>query len=193
MAAAAATVYCADAYDKGWPTLDGAKYPMDANMNVSAFEFDASGLTVPSVQNTFERYGVSPAEHVDGWFSDSLTRITSPRLALLRLDGDLQSRSGGGEGAAGACEKGWWWWWWFGGMGWGCAPPPRRLLSASAALRAAQRCPLLGMFAQECGCKLPPSAPQCPRPRSTQITLEALYDKLSPGACIIFDDWNWQV
>ncbi len=85
-------MYCADAYDKGWPPLDGAMYPLDGGMNVSAFEFEPVGLSVPHVESTFRRYRAGPVQHIDGWFNESLARISSPALALLRLDGDLQSR-----------------------------------------------------------------------------------------------------
>lgn len=54
----------------------------------------SSGVTVHSMQNVFENFekqeiGASMIRFVEGWFQDTLPKVDTGHIALLRLDGDL--------------------------------------------------------------------------------------------------------
>ena len=81
-------LYVADSF-RGLPPPDAARYPADAGDRHSTFDF----LAVPraEVESNFRRYGLLDDRVVflEGWFKDTLPGLPSPRLALVRLDGDM--------------------------------------------------------------------------------------------------------
>lgn len=84
------TVYVADSF-RGLPEAQADRYPADAGSTFHTFE----QLAVPraAVEDAFRAYGLLDGQvaFVEGWFEDTLPKLPAPRLALLRLDGDLYS------------------------------------------------------------------------------------------------------
>lgn len=81
-------VWAADSF-QGLPAPDVARYPHDAGLDLHRY----AELAVPlrEVRRNFERYGLLDEQvcFLKGWFRDTLPKLPVPRLALVRLDGDL--------------------------------------------------------------------------------------------------------
>lgn len=81
-------VWVADSFE-GVPPPDGERWPADEG---DALHADPS-LAVPleTVRDNFARYGLldEQVRFLEGWFRDSLPRVSGETWALIRLDGDL--------------------------------------------------------------------------------------------------------
>jgi hypothetical protein len=69
------------------PTL-----PEDAGLNLSAAIYPELAISLATVRANFEVYGLLDDQVVafaPGWFKDTLSRLPTGKIALLRLDGDL--------------------------------------------------------------------------------------------------------
>ncbi len=84
------TVYVADSF-RGLPEAQADRYPADAGSTFHTFEQLA--VSRAAVEDAFRAYGQLDRQvaFVEGWFEDTLPKLPAPRLALLRLDGDLYS------------------------------------------------------------------------------------------------------
>jgi Macrocin-O-methyltransferase (TylF). len=82
------TVWVADSFE-GLPKPDSEAYPAD--LNDRHFTFDVLRVSLPEVQDNFERYGLldRQVQFLKGWFKDTLPTAPIEKLAVLRLDGDM--------------------------------------------------------------------------------------------------------
>jgi O-methyltransferase len=82
------TVWAADSFE-GLPPPNPQDYPADAGAQWHLRPLTEVG--VEHVRRNFERYGLfdDQVQFLPGWFRDTLHKAPIPRLALLRLDGDL--------------------------------------------------------------------------------------------------------
>ena len=81
-------VFLADSFE-GLPKPDAANFPADEG----DIHHTYPELAVPmeEVQNNFRRYGLLDDQVVflKGWFQETLPRVPTEQLAILRLDGDM--------------------------------------------------------------------------------------------------------
>jgi hypothetical protein len=82
------TVFVADSF-RGLPKPDETTYPADAGDTHHEHWFLA--VSRQQVGENFRRYGLLDSQVVflEGWFKDTLPKLTSSKLALIRLDGDM--------------------------------------------------------------------------------------------------------
>lgn len=81
-------VWVADSFE-GLPPPDAARFPLDANLDLSPYAQLA--VSLEEVEHNFARFGLLDDQVVflKGLFKDTLAIAPVDRLALLRLDGDL--------------------------------------------------------------------------------------------------------
>ena len=81
-------VFVADSFE-GLPQPDASKNPADKRDRLFAFEELA--VSCEQVRDNFARYRLLDEQVVflQGFFDDTLPRLTTERFALLRLDGDM--------------------------------------------------------------------------------------------------------
>jgi hypothetical protein len=81
-------VFVADSF-RGLPTPDAQKYPADAGDKHHTFSYLA--VSREQVEDNFRRFGLLDSQVVflEGWFKDTLPKLPTQRLALIRLDGDM--------------------------------------------------------------------------------------------------------
>ena len=82
------TVILADSFE-GLPPPDTQNYPKDEG---SVFhEFPELAISMEDVQENFRRFGFldDQVQMFRGWFKDTMPLITSKKIAVLRLDGDM--------------------------------------------------------------------------------------------------------
>ncbi|MBK7541631.1 MAG: class I SAM-dependent methyltransferase [Candidatus Competibacteraceae bacterium] len=81
-------VLVADSF-AGLPEPNPAQFPEDAGDSHHRHAYLA--VSLEQVQANFERYGLLDEQVVflEGWFRDTLPRVPTDRLAVLRLDGDM--------------------------------------------------------------------------------------------------------
>jgi len=81
-------VYVADSFC-GLPSADFESYPDESPERMSAMTRLA--VSRAQVEQNFHRYGVSGDRvvFVEGWFSDTLPRLSENRWSVMRLDGDM--------------------------------------------------------------------------------------------------------
>ncbi len=81
-------VYVADSF-QGLPQPNPEQYPVDRGDKHHLSGYLA--VSQAEVENNFRRYGLLDDQVVflKGWFKDTLPRAPMPRLALMRLDGDM--------------------------------------------------------------------------------------------------------
>ncbi len=81
-------VYCADSFN-GLPPPKPGEFPKDASDRLHAF----AELAIPQevVQRNFAAYDLLDEQvvFVPGLFQDTLPKLSVPRFALIRLDGDM--------------------------------------------------------------------------------------------------------
>ena len=81
-------VHVADSF-RGLPPPDGANYPADAGLDFTVHP----ELAIPrsAVEEAFRRFALLDGQvrFHEGWFKDTLPRLTNERFAIIRLDGDL--------------------------------------------------------------------------------------------------------
>lgn len=82
------TVWLADSF-QGLPEPNEQQYPDDKGARFH--EMDELAVSVDSVKETFERYGLldEQVRFLEGWFRDTLPDAAVEQLAVLRLDGDM--------------------------------------------------------------------------------------------------------
>ena len=81
-------VFVADSF-QGLPEPDPERYPADApDLNYTAEEL---AIPLGEVRANFERYGLldERVHFLEGWFRDTLPRLSERAWAVVRLDGDL--------------------------------------------------------------------------------------------------------
>jgi hypothetical protein len=80
-------VYLADSF-QGVPMPNIEEFPADAKM---VNWYQNFSISIDQVKENFEVYGLldSQVVFVEGWFKDTLQRLSGSRFSLLRLDGDL--------------------------------------------------------------------------------------------------------
>lgn len=81
-------VWVADSFE-GLPAPDPARFPADAGD--THHQHDYLAVSLEEVRANFERYGLLDEQVVflKGWFRDTLPRVSTDALAVLRLDGDM--------------------------------------------------------------------------------------------------------
>lgn len=81
------TIVAADSFE-GLPAPDNNQ-PVDADSTWHEFPYLCVSLN--EVRSNFESYGLldDRVQFLSGFFSDSMKRLTSKKLAILRLDGDM--------------------------------------------------------------------------------------------------------
>jgi O-methyltransferase/8-demethyl-8-(2,3-dimethoxy-alpha-L-rhamnosyl)tetracenomycin-C 4'-O-methyltransferase len=81
-------VFVADSFE-GLPKPDPANFPADAND--IHHTYSELAVSLEEVQNNFRKFGLLDYQVVflKGWFKDTLPRIPTDQLAILRLDGDM--------------------------------------------------------------------------------------------------------
>ena len=81
-------VYVADSF-AGVPPPDRVRYPADRGRNF--YKYKQLAVPLEEVRENFARYGLldEQVRFVKGWFSETLPALAAPRLAIIRLDGDL--------------------------------------------------------------------------------------------------------
>jgi O-methyltransferase len=81
-------VWVADSFS-GLPEPDPERFPADAEDRHHTYEFLA--VPVEDVKRNFERYGFldDQVRFVEGWFRDTLPKLTDQRWAIARIDGDM--------------------------------------------------------------------------------------------------------
>lgn len=81
-------VHVADSF-RGLPPPDPANYPADTELDFTMYPQLA--IARATVEETFRRYGLldEQVRFHEGWFKDTLPRLTNERFAIIRLDGDL--------------------------------------------------------------------------------------------------------
>ena len=74
-------------------SFEGLPAPMNAEDGWDLSEVDYLKVSLEQVQENFRKFDLldGQVEFVKGWFCDTLPRLEVPRLAILRLDGDLYS------------------------------------------------------------------------------------------------------
>lgn len=82
------TVYVADSFS-GLPPPNPKQYPADADDKYHTF--DQLRVSRAEVEDAFRAYELLDQQvvFVEGWFKDTLTHLSTDRLALIRLDGDM--------------------------------------------------------------------------------------------------------
>jgi hypothetical protein len=83
-------VFVADSF-RGIPPINPQKYPADsAHKGIDQLEI-LTGNSAERVRENFRRMQFLDDQvvYLEGWFKDTLPSITTDRLALIRLDGDL--------------------------------------------------------------------------------------------------------
>jgi hypothetical protein len=82
------TVFVADSF-RGLPPPDPKQYPADAGQTIHTFDYLA--VSREMVEGNFRAYDLldNQVVFVEGWFKDTLPRLSTQQLALIRLDGDL--------------------------------------------------------------------------------------------------------
>lgn len=81
-------VFVADSF-AGLPPPDPVNYPQDdGDLH---FEVSELSVSLEEVRDNFKRFGLLDDQvvFVPGWFKDTLHKIDTDRIALLRLDGDM--------------------------------------------------------------------------------------------------------
>ena len=83
-------VYCCDSF-AGLPKGEPDKYPNETKAELHKYKELA--VSREQVASNFERYGLLDDQvvFVEGFFADTLPKLTAERFALLRLDGDMYS------------------------------------------------------------------------------------------------------
>ena len=73
----------------GLPAGNGEKYPHDADSDFHSYTDLA--VSLDEVKANFARYGLldDMVVFVEGWFNESMSRVPSKQIAVLRLDGDM--------------------------------------------------------------------------------------------------------
>ena len=81
-------VFVADSF-KGLPKPDDDSFPGDKNDRHWTQEFLA--VSVNQVRENFKKYDLLDDQVVflEGWFKDTLPKLGSERIAVMRLDGDM--------------------------------------------------------------------------------------------------------
>ena len=81
-------VFVADSF-QGLPPPDAQKYPADAGDTHHKVPYLA--VSRARVEDNFRRFGLLDEQVVflEGWFKDTLPKLRSRQLALMRLDGDM--------------------------------------------------------------------------------------------------------
>lgn len=81
-------IWVADSFE-GLPKPNVEKYPMDRGDN--HFEFGELAVSLESVMNNFEKYGLLDERVVflKGWFNTTFPTINTEHISLLRLDCDM--------------------------------------------------------------------------------------------------------
>lgn len=81
-------VHVADSFT-GVPPPDRIRFPADRGRNF--YRYKQLAVPLEQVQANFALYGLldEQVRFHKGWFSETLPKFDSPRLALIRLDGDL--------------------------------------------------------------------------------------------------------
>jgi O-methyltransferase len=81
-------VFCADSFE-GLPLPDADHYPADAGQMAHKIKYLA--VSKDQVEENFRRYDLLDNQVIflKGWFKDTLPKIPTEQLALIRLDGDL--------------------------------------------------------------------------------------------------------
>jgi len=71
------------------PPPDRVRYPADRGRNF--YKYKQLAVPLEEVRENFARYGLldEQVRFVKGWFSETLPALAAPRLAIIRLDGDL--------------------------------------------------------------------------------------------------------
>lgn len=82
------SVWVADSFD-GLPPPNPGKYPQDSGCDLHENRYLA--VSLDQVRSNFRRYGLLDEQvwFIKGWFRDSLPVAPIPRLAVMRLDGDM--------------------------------------------------------------------------------------------------------
>jgi O-methyltransferase len=81
-------VFVADSF-QGLPPPDADAYPADEGLDFHLHPILA--VDAAAVRENFERYGLLDDRVIllEGWFADTLPRLTDEHFAVVRLDGDL--------------------------------------------------------------------------------------------------------
>lgn len=81
-------VYVADSFE-GLPPPNEEHYPADAGQTIHTLKFLA--VSREAVAENFGAYDLLDDQVVflEGWFKDTLPKLSTPSFALIRLDGDL--------------------------------------------------------------------------------------------------------
>ena len=81
-------VIVADSFE-GLPPPNSEKFPADAG--ATFHEYDDLAVTEEQVRRNFAKFGLLDDQVIflKGWFRDTMPRVASERIALLRLDGDM--------------------------------------------------------------------------------------------------------
>jgi O-methyltransferase len=81
-------VFVADSF-RGLPEPNVDKYPDDAGDKHHTFSYLA--VSRKQVEQNFRRFGLLDSQVVflEGWFKDTLPKLPSSQLAVIRLDGDM--------------------------------------------------------------------------------------------------------
>ena len=82
-------IFACDSF-MGLPTPD-ERYPAD--VGDTHFTFDVLKVSIQDVSRNLEKYGVNTKNVilVKGWFEDTLPRLETECISILRLDGDMYS------------------------------------------------------------------------------------------------------
>jgi len=81
-------VICCDSFE-GLPAPDEARFPSDAG---SPFHrYSELAVSLEQVKSNFEKFGLLDEQVIflKGWFSETMPRVPSKQIAILRLDGDM--------------------------------------------------------------------------------------------------------
>lgn len=83
-------VYCADSF-AGLPKAERDKYPQETNAELH--QYKELAISREQVASNFDKYGLLDEQvvFVEGFFADTLPKLSAERFALLRLDGDMYS------------------------------------------------------------------------------------------------------
>src|SRR5882757_8401528 len=81
-------VYAADSF-QGLPPPDAANYPHDQGSDLHTIKELA--VSREEVERNFKAYGLldEQVEFLEGWFKDTLPKVSEENFSLIRLDGDL--------------------------------------------------------------------------------------------------------
>jgi hypothetical protein len=81
-------VIVADSFE-GLPPPNGKAYPADAGSDLH--EFDDLAVSLEQVRANFGKFDLLDDQVVflKGWFRDTMPKVPSDRLAIIRLDGDM--------------------------------------------------------------------------------------------------------